>query len=241
MAERNVDMVMVASHAIPDFDLWKAEFIKANEDKNSPVAEMGIYRATVSKLLEPNADGKTQIQVMLFFPRDKLEVVKKFHDFTGPPFVGGPDLIKNGIIIEPITVHYAEIPGEIIYPGVLDAGEALTVAVGHHGIPDYDQWHKEFTSAGIREFHTGLGCVKGYAGKAEEKTKDGKDKCFAIHFFRTSRLEDMKKIMDFKAPPFPEYIAKGIIIPPIEVSLSNVIYEVYKPSEAKTVIRKPTA
>ena len=41
-----------------------------------------------------------------YFPAENLDKLKEVFKFDGAPFVGGPDLIKNGIVIPPIKIEY---------------------------------------------------------------------------------------------------------------------------------------
>lgn len=231
----DVMMCSIGSHGVPDFDAWYAEYKKI--DATGFHRDVGITKSWVSKQIEPNADGKTVIQVVHFFPKDKFEGIKKAFDFTGPPFVGGPDLIKNGVVLPPIKMYYVELTAEVNYAAIVDAGEPLSVLAGSHGIPEYPVWYKEFRIQD--DFMRSLGVIQSVVGKQTEKNESGKDQCFVGHLFRSSSVEVMKKALKFDEPPFvggEDYIKKGIIVPPIDFNISTLAGVGTQSAETKTVL-----
>jgi len=235
MASEDVTMCCVGQHATPDLAAWYEEFKKI--DATGFHKDLGITKSWVSKLIEPNADGKPQIQVVHFFPKSKLEGIKKVMDFNAPPFVGGPDLIKNGIVLLPVKMYFVNLTSEITYQGVVDSNEPLSVMAGGHGIPEHDGWYKEFC---IQEpLMVKLGCISSAVGMNTEKNDSGKDQCFVAHLFRSSHVEEMKKTMKFDGPPFvggEDYIKKGIIVPPIEFNISTLMGQAWEATKTKTVL-----
>lgn len=235
MASKDVDMMCFGSHAVPDFDAWYVEFKKAIADPKM-ATDLGIAKSFACKCNEPNKDGKTVIQVVHFFSSDKLEAIKKFHDFTGPPFVGGPDLIKNGIVIPPISCTFGTLKSEVSSGTILDANEPMSMSICMHGVPNFQDAMKSFR--GAADFITSLGVTTSWVG-----TELGTDRWIVIELFRTSMLEKFQESMKFDAPPFvggPDLIKNGIIIKPIDVVLSQVVGEAFQSMETKQVILPPT-
>lgn len=107
MADQKTLAMFRAQHGVPDFDAWYEAFQTA--EKNGLHADLGVVQSVVSKLETPDANGNPIAQIIHILPADRVEEAKKRWDMDGPPFVGGPDLIKNGAIIPPITVDYSLI------------------------------------------------------------------------------------------------------------------------------------
>jgi len=99
------EMMVVVSHGVSDFDGW-FEFYNYGMEKH--IEHLGVTKAIVCEG-EMRADWTPTIQVIQFFPVSKLEAVKQFLTFKGPPFVGGVDLIEKGVVIPPFTVRYSTV------------------------------------------------------------------------------------------------------------------------------------
>lgn len=234
----DVGMVLVVQHAVPEFDSWYKQYkcLKTNASKKMET-QLGIAKSVITKLIEPNKDGKPVAQVLHFFTKDKLEAVKKQFTFTGPPFVGGLDLIKNGFIIPPIKSYYAVITAEITYDVIIDTKEPLSMCVGSCGVPDYGKWYQEFRA--LEEHTRAHGIYSSTVGKRVDKNERGKDQCFVAHVFKTSRVADLEKTLRYDAPPFvggEDLIKNGKIIPPIDFELSTLIGQSYQFAETKSVL-----
>lgn len=212
------EVCFIASHGVPDFDGWYAQYLEA--DKSGFHTDLGINKSMISKY--QGADGKQMIQVFHFLPKDRLADAQKVFDFAGPPFVGGPDLIKNGIVIEPIVSRFTTIK-KVDY----------SMIVASHGVPDHDQWYKAFREHD--KFHDDLGITESVASLYEQ---DGKKMIQVIHVFPKGKTEGMAKAMDFTGPPFvggPDLIKNGIIIEPINKQFSD-IHSIAQPGEHEKLL-----
>lgn len=107
MAEEKSMVMFRAQHGVPDFDAWYQAFLDA--EQSGLHAGLGVTQSFVSKLEEPDANGNPVVQVIHILPAEYMDDARKKWDMNAPPFVGGPDLIKNGAIIAPITVDYSVI------------------------------------------------------------------------------------------------------------------------------------
>merc|ERR1719379_2331332 len=99
-------MVMTFTHGVPSFDEWLKQF------KSQEAAEihqkLGIKKSVVSRTR--NSDGVECCHVIHSFPSSRVDMLKKFFDFDG-----GPDLIKNGMVIQPIDVQFAVVEEELSF------------------------------------------------------------------------------------------------------------------------------
>jgi len=238
----DVGMVLVIQHAVPEFDAWYEQYkcIKADAAKKME-NELGIAKTIINRLHEPNADGRPVVQALHFFTADKLEAVRKQFTFTGPPFVGGLDLIKKGFVIEPIKSYYATVASTVTYNQLVDAQEPLSMCVGSCGIPDWEDWYKMFMK--MQEFSQSLGHISSVVGRRVDKHENGKDQCFVAHTFPTARVEDMKKTMQYDGPPFvggEDLFKNGMLFPPMDFHLYHLIGQSYQLAETKTVLLPPT-
>jgi len=234
MAAEDVMTCMVARYAVPDFAAWYEEYKKA--DAAGLHKDLGIVKSWISKLIEPNADGKPQIQVVHFFPKSKLEDVKKNLDFNAPPFVGGADLIKNGAVLMPIKSYFVNLTSEITYHSFLDINEPLCLMAGTFWAAEYDATYKAVCSQRPRLVKKG--CISSVVGMTTEKNDSGKDQVFVAHLFRSSHLEAMKQHMAFNQPPFvgdEDYIKKGIFSPPTDFHMSTLMGQAWQGGKMKTV------
>jgi len=106
--ERELDseMTVFISHMSKSWDAFSAAFAQAGEA--GLFESLKIKRTVVSRGDEDD-EGNVEVQVTHYFPVESLAAVKKTFEFNAPPFVGGPDLIKNGVIIRPIRVTYGTV------------------------------------------------------------------------------------------------------------------------------------
>jgi len=224
------------SHGVPEFKAWYAKYKEI--DASGFHKQLGIVKSWVSSHLEPDKEGNTVVQVIHFFPKDKMEGIKQAFDMNNDQW---KELIANKVIILPVKMVFAELTAEVTYATIMDAGESLSVMAGGHGIPEYASWYKEFRIQ--EEFMKSLGAIQTVVGKQTEKNASGKDQCFVAHLFRTSSIPTMKKTMRWDQPPFvggEDYIKKGIIVPPIEFDISTLAGIGYQSAETKTVLLPPT-
>jgi len=234
----DVGMVLVIQHAVPEFDAWYEQYkcIKADAAKKME-NELGIAKTIINRLNEPNVDGRPVVQALHFFTKEKLDAVRKQFTFTGPPFVGGLDLIKKGFVIEPITSYYVVLTAEITYNVLIDTKESLSMCVGSCGVPDYGRWYQEFRA--LEEKQSARGLYSSTVGKRMDKNESGNDQCFVAHVFNSSRARDVQKTLRYDAPPFvggEDLIKNGKIIPPIDFAVSTLIGQSYQFAETKSVI-----
>ena len=104
-------MVMTFTHGVPSFDAWLEQF--KSQEAMEIHQRLGIKKSVVSRTR--NSDGVECCHVIHSFPSSRVDMLKKFFDFDGPPFVGGPDLIKNGMVIQPIDVQFAVVEEELSF------------------------------------------------------------------------------------------------------------------------------
>lgn len=102
----NSERMVFVSHKVPDFAQWFAAYEEA--DAAGFHKNMGITRSVVSRG-STDDEGRVEIQGIHYFPEESLQAIQKAFKFDSPPFVGGADLIKKGVVIPPFTVIYGTV------------------------------------------------------------------------------------------------------------------------------------
>jgi len=98
------EMMAITTHGIADSDAWLDMYTRAHRCTE----HLGVTKTIVCEG-QISADWTLTIQIVRFFPESKLEAMKEFLSFKGPPFVGGADLIEKGVVKPPFEVRYSTI------------------------------------------------------------------------------------------------------------------------------------
>ena len=109
------EWMVFCSHKVPDFEQWLMEYNKIVT--TGYLKELGITKSVVCKGENNDDDGNMRICLTHYFPKTCLEKMKKVLDFEAPPFVGGEDLIANGIVIPPCVAFFSEVKNEYAQEG----------------------------------------------------------------------------------------------------------------------------
>lgn len=224
----NGESFVITSHGVGDFDSWLAVF-KENCERKEDNFHRNVLKAKV------HIAGKTEDGKCLTFgimPSSNDEMMKNIMKFDSPPFVGGPDLIKNGVIIPPFEPN---LLSSMVLDRIDDADvspeEDLVMYIASHGVPSFNDWFKgafDLGEAGAA-FLKELGIVHSWAGPGPVRASDGKETCVVVHLLKKSHIEIMKAFTKYDAPPFvggPDLIKNGQVIPPFDINLyADVVYQ----------------
>jgi len=102
-------MVVVLSHGVPSFEKWLEAFNDVNTANLHK--QIGVVRSLVGQ--GSNRDDGTQTCVVVHvFKKSHEDKMRAFCKLDAPPFVGGPDLIQNGVVILPMDVF---VMGDVNY------------------------------------------------------------------------------------------------------------------------------
>jgi len=200
------EVCFTASHQVPDFENWYKNYLE--QDHAGFHSKLGITKSMVSK--SHGCNGKTMIHVVHFLPKDMLNEAQAAFNFTGPPFVGGPDLIANGIVMEPISSQFS----------CLKKVDFCCLEISHC-VPDHDTWFKTLTAD--RKFREELGITQTIPTYSSQK-KNGKPWVKVMYIFPKGREAAVRKATkNLTVPPFEEDKHKntewnkdGAILEPIE-------------------------
>jgi len=206
--------VIIGGHGVPDFKGWAGVFQQKVPQLAVP---MGVSESWAGEG-DKDEKGNPTCVVVHMYDASKQAVVEQFHDFTGPPFVGGDDLIEKGIVIPPFFTQYI-INAQVIQHQEVPEGEALEFGVFSHRVPDYDAWATLFTTQ-PPEFHLGLGITTSIVGDSPSGNKP-----VVIHFYLKSHADKIKAAFSDEAmenEPFASIIKSGAIILPFERRFSSL-------------------
>jgi len=111
-SELDTEMMVFTTHKTKSWEAFSAAFAK--------VGEMGIFKTfKVKRCVISHGDvddnGNIDIHVASYFPEEMLAAVQKLLKYDSPPFVGGPDFIKNGIVIPPITTTFGTVGQRMVF------------------------------------------------------------------------------------------------------------------------------
>lgn len=105
-SELDTEMMVFVTHKSKSWEAFSAAFAQA--EKFGLFKSLKIKRNVVSHG-DVDDKGLVDIHVVHYFPEEMLGAVQKTLQFDAPPFVGGPDFIKNGIILPPITTTFGTV------------------------------------------------------------------------------------------------------------------------------------
>eukprot|EP00812_Abedinium_dasypus_P008967 NODE_2690_length_893_cov_390.967780.p1 GENE.NODE_2690_length_893_cov_390.967780~~NODE_2690_length_893_cov_390.967780.p1 ORF type:complete len:268 (-),score=67.97 NODE_2690_length_893_cov_390.967780:54-857(-) len=213
-------MMVVVSHSVPAFGPWFEKF--TTEEAVARRKELGIVR-TICGDGPLDASGKPTILVINTFPKSREVECRAMYELTGPPFVGGADLIKEGFVILPAFAIYASLPfdqAQVRAP----AGEEMMAIIASHAVPSFDAWFAKFKEVDRDGMHTDLGIAHTLTGQGPPDA-NGNPTCLVVHTFPKSQETTCRAMFDFTGPPFvggEDLIEKGIVIPPFTTTYATV-------------------
>merc|ERR1711964_673233 len=97
--------IAILSHEVPHHEEWYNHFRATDKFHD----DLGITYSQVSFFEQ---DERPFVRVIHVFPKEKTEDMRKAMTFTGPPFVGGSDLIKKKLVMQPISSQLISADGE---------------------------------------------------------------------------------------------------------------------------------
>lgn len=101
------DFLVYCSHGVAEYSAWETAFKEA--DETGFHKDLGVKKSWVGRSVNPSSYFKQSCEVIHTFPRDSVAKVAAALDFTKPPFVGGPDLIRKGVVQLPARKVIARI------------------------------------------------------------------------------------------------------------------------------------
>lgn len=131
------DYIVACSHGVPDFPLWHKAFVE--HDAAGFHMKLGTKRTIAGRSVENRDNQKAACEVMHTCSPENLGAWKQTLDFRAPPFVGGPDLIKNGLVLLPARKYFAKIarvdyynqgPVDQCFSFVKSIADSLAKAIG---------------------------------------------------------------------------------------------------------------
>lgn len=208
---------LVVSHAIGGpggYDGWLETFKGlCNEGEEGFHTKVVKASYSLAGKCSEQRDGKDTIIVLHIFPSSNEDTMKDMSKFDGPPFVGGPDLIKIGVVIPPFDPLFQFKVGAAMNHA--EVQEPLMFFLGVHAISDYEEWYTKAFEPAITTL-VSLGVVRSIVGQGPDSA-EGKPQVVVIFLFNKSFEGKVRDFFSLKGPPFvggPDLIKNGLVIPP---------------------------
>jgi hypothetical protein len=131
---------------------------------------------------------------------------------------------KDGLVDKEVYSIYAQ---KVITAKERKSGEVDTemmMVVVSHCVPNFQEWFVVFKSHEEVGMHTNFGLTQSLVGKGPDDT-NGNPTCIVIHVFPKSLLEKVQEMFTLTNPPFPDLIAKGLIIEPVNIVFGLFSYD----------------
>jgi len=111
-SELDTEMMAFITHKSKSWEAFSGAFAKAGE--MGLFKKLSIKRCVVSRG-DVDDKGNVEVHIKLYFPEEMLGAVQKMVQYDAPPFVGGPDFVKNGIVIPPITKTFGTVEQRLVF------------------------------------------------------------------------------------------------------------------------------
>jgi hypothetical protein len=146
-------------------------------------------------------DGQDVILELNLLPASNADAVAKVYQFDGPPYVGGRDLIKNGVMMPPFNAFQFKVRATRNHGSAEDDGPLMAVVLSH-AVNNFEECYtKTFKVENTDERMNPMGIVKSIFGQGPD-TADGKPTAVIVYYFKKDSEDKVRAFCTMKGPPF---------------------------------------